>query len=503
MTAGGEAPALDVRGLVKEFAGQRVLDRVDFAVVPGEIHALLGENGAGKSTLIKVIAGVYQAEAGTIAVAGRPLPVHFGPAEAGRHGLRFVHQDLGLVDGLSVAENVALDAGYCRRRGLIDFAATERRVAALLARAGCRVSPSAYVGELSRAEKVMVAVARAFSAAARLIVLDEVTASLPAPEVKQLTAFLRRAQRSGVGFVFVTHRLDEIFGLADRVTVLRDGKTVATARPGDITHEQLVHWIVGRAVQRLEQRALPSRQHDNAGGLRVSGLDGPGLAQPLSFDVAPGEVLALSGLIGCGAREVVRMLAGASRRRAGTALLDGRALPLGQPHLLARAGCAYVPGDRHAEGTALDLSIRENLFLARLGSVTQRAALRRPWQERQAALALMERFAVRPAGDPERLLATLSGGNQQKVVIGRALHGRPRLLLLDEPTAGVDVGARVELHQLIREAADHGTAVVFASSDFDEVASEASRALVMRHGSFACEMAGGDITYDRLIAESH
>jgi ribose transport system ATP-binding protein len=261
-----------------------------------------------------------------------------------------------------------------------------------------------------------------------------------------------------------------------------------------------VQWIVGHAVERMPSRAVGAAAQ---GGLHVSDLAGPGLAAPLSFAAARGEIVAFTGLIGCGAREAVRLLAGAARPHAGTALLDGTPLPLGDAAALGRASCAYVPGDRHAEGTAQDLSIRENLFLARLGGADRDAVMRRPWRERASALALMQQLDVRPADDPERPVATLSGGNQQKVVVGRALHRRPRLLLLDDPTIGVDVGARAALHRLLRGAADRGATIVFSSSDFDEVAAEASRALIFRQGRLACTLTGGDLTRDRLVTESY
>jgi ribose transport system ATP-binding protein len=489
--------ALAICSLTKEFVGQRALDGVSLEVSRGEVHALLGENGAGKSTLIKVLAGVHQADHGVIEVSGRALPARHRPADAAAFGLHFVHQDLGLVETLSVAENIALGRGYANRLGLIHFRATERRAGELLEAMGSDVSPAALVGELSRPDKVMVAVVRAFAADARVIVLDEVTASLPAPEVERLSHLLMGSRQAGIGFIFVTHRLAEVLDIADRVTVLRDGRKVATLPVAGMDHERLVELIVGRAVDQPE----PARRRPTgAAALTVHGLLGHGLTEPISFHVARAEVVGVTGLIGSGAREVARMLGGAERPRAGLARFDGETLPLADPARLGRAGCAYVPGDRAAEGMAPDLTVRENLFLA---GVAGGGRWRRPRTERRHALRLLAQHRVRPDDQPERLLASLSGGNQQKVVVARALARRPRLLVLDDPTVGVDVGARTELHRLIRQAAGAGACVVFASSDFHEVAEQCDRVLVMNGGAIGCELRGTELSAERVAVESY
>ncbi|MEA2466851.1 MAG: ribose transport system ATP-binding protein [Thermoleophilaceae bacterium] len=492
---------LVVEGLVKDFGGQRALDRVDFDVRPAEIHALLGENGAGKSTLIKILAGVYSADEGSISIGGEKVADSHLPADIRALGVHFVHQDLGLVDNLSVAENVALETGYVNRHGLVSHRATRRRVQALLEEVGCDVPPGVLVGELRQAERVMVAVARAFAGDARVIVLDEVTASLPGPEATRLAESLRLARRDGVGFVFVTHRITEIFGLADRVTVLRDGRHVATAPLADVDHDQVVEWIVGRRLEHEDFKAAEP-DADEAAVLKVEGLSGGSLTGAVSFGIRPGEVFALTGLIGSGASDVAQLLGGAVRPTEGTATLDGTVLPLGDPAALWNTGCAYVPGDRQREGTFPALSVRENLFPGRLARVGDRR-VRRVGPEKTAGAALAKRFNVRPEGCLERPLSTLSGGNQQKVVFGRAMRSQPRLLVLDEPTAGVDIGARSELYSLLRGAADEGMAVLLVSSDFEEVAALAERAVVMRHGKVAIELRGDAITRERLAVESY
>ena len=499
-------PLLSVRGLVKEFGGNRVLDGVDYDVRPGEVHALLGENGAGKSTLIKVVAGIEPATAGSIEVRGRPLSAHPSARELREAGIAFVHQDLGLTDSLSVAENIALPDRFARGRGgLISFRRTNARARELLAQLDVALDPETLVGHLHQDEKVLVAVARAFSLDAQVIVLDEVSASLPTPEFERFAEAIRRSTQAGIGYVYVTHRLDEVFDLAHRVTVLRDGRVAGCAEVASVRHEQVVEWIIGRsAAPPAPRAAVGGGATPREPALRVEELSGGGLEQPVSFTVAPGEIVAFCGLVGSGARAVAQLLGGALAPAGGGAALAGRELPLGQPHRLVQAGVAYVPGDRDREGALGDLTIRENLFVAAEpdGSEAPRL-LRLPGPERARARGLVERFGVRPSDDVDRVLATLSGGNRQKVVVARAMRRRPRLLVLDDPTQGVDVGSRAELHALMRQATAAGMAIVFVSSDFDEVAAEADRAFVTCQGRVACELKGAELTSERLAHESY
>jgi ribose transport system ATP-binding protein len=493
--------ALVIEGLIKDFGGQRALDGVDLAVRSGEIHALLGENGAGKSTLIKVLAGVHRPDGGELSVGGTHLQAGHTPADAARLGLHFVHQDLALVDELSVAENIALDVGYGMRRGLVSMARTERRAEELLARQGVAVDPTSPVGALPQAEKVMVAIARAFHADARVIVLDEVSASLPGPEVVRLQAAVRRAADGGLAVIWITHRLDELDGFADRLTVLRDGRRVVSADVADAAPSQIVEWIVGREVDL--SRTRPHTERLGEPKLSVRGLSGPGLAAPLDLDVMAGEIVGLTGLIGAGAAAAAALLGGSPRVTAGTMTLDGAALPIGRPRAMRLAGCNYVPGDRARDGAIASLTVRENLFPVRIGTGPDDGRWRSRGTERAAAARLVRRFGVQPGAAVEMPLETLSGGNQQKVIFGRALRTSPRLLVLADPTAGVDVGARAELYALIRVATDEGAAVILASSDFDEVVRQADRALVMARGHVTAELSGDRLTRDALAAASY
>jgi ribose transport system ATP-binding protein len=488
---------IEARGMTKRFGGELALDQVDFDLRAHEIHALLGENGAGKSTLIKVLAGVVHRDAGELTVNGRELGATFTPAEATAAGVAFVHQDLGLVDHLSVAENVALTVGYRRRAGLVSFRETERHVAGLLAQLSIAVSPRSLVGDLAQDEKVMVAVARAFSLNARAIVLDEVGSSLPSPAVARLSEALKQARSAGVGFVYVTHRLEELFGLVDRVTVLRDGRLVVTAPAEGLDHATVVEWLLGSEAADIEPD--PERIHPDsaAPGLRVAGLRGPGIDEPLDFHAARGEIVAFCGLVGSGTREIAALLGGASSPDDGTAELFGEPLPLGSPTKLRRAGCTYVPGDRQGAGGVFTMSVRENMFLKRDRGFV------RPRPERRRSRELSDHYDVRPRADVDRSIATLSGGNQQKVIAARALQGGPRLLVVDDPTAGVDIGSRAQLHRILRRATEDGTIVVMASTDYEEVASMADRAFVMRNGRIHAELSGASLTPHRLAQASH
>ncbi|HEY2055438.1 MAG TPA: sugar ABC transporter ATP-binding protein [Solirubrobacterales bacterium] len=498
------APLLKIEGLVKDYGANRVLDQVDLELWAGEIHALLGENGAGKSTLIKLVAGVVPVTSGSIEVQGSALPAGFGPADVSRAGLAFVHQDLGLVDDLTVAENIALPDRFERRLGLVSARRNERRARALLASIGVEVPPAAEVGDLPQDLKVMVAVARAFAMKAAAVVLDEVSASLPTPEFERFAENVRTSAAAGIGYLYVTHRLSEVFDLADRVTVLRDGKVIATAPVAETDHDQVVEWIVGGALPSRPPAPPATAASAASDGLVVDGLEGEGLAGRIGFRVAPGEILAICGLVGSGTRDIARLLGGAARPAAGSVRLGGRELSLGNPRALLRQGVAYLPGDRDREAAIGDLAVRENLFLTRRSAkLSGFRRLRGARRERVVADQVVERFRVRPPDCADRPLATLSGGNRQKVVLARALGNQPSLLVLEDPTQGVDVGSREEIYAILAEAAANGMSVVFSSSDFEEAAAEADRVLVVAQGAIVAELDREQADPERLTRISY
>jgi ribose transport system ATP-binding protein len=485
-----EPPLLEIRRLTKRFTGTLALDTVDFDVRAGEVHALLGENGAGKSTLIKVLAGVYSADAGEVFLRGRAVD----PATE-RLPITFIHQDLGLVDSMTVAENVAVLAGYPRRRGLISWRGARAAAAAALQRMGGGVHPDARVADLPAAEKSIVAIARAIAVQSDLLVLDEPTAALPEADVARLLEVLRRLRASGIGIVYVTHRLDEVFRTADRVTVLRDGRRVVTQAVADTSPEALIYNIVGRSLAELFIR--PSATTADL-VLTVQDLVADDVG-PISFHVAAGEIVGLVGLRGAGHVVVGRAIFGDVPISAGRVSVGGAALPAGAPREAIRAGVGFVSSKRGEESLARNMTVRENLFINPVAAGTPLLQLIRPAAEQARARRVLHRYRVRPP-ESERVIATLSGGNQQKVVVARWMEAGSRLLVLEEPTFGVDVGSKAEIYRLLQEALDQGLAVLLISSDFEEVAGICHRALIFDRGRLAAELPRSELTIALLTA---
>lgn len=484
----GAEPLVRIRGLGKRFGGTLALTGVDLDVHAGSVLALLGPNGAGKSTLIKVLAGVHHADAGHITVGGHPLGSH-----AATRSMSFIHQDLGLVEWMTVAENIALSAGYPRRAGLISWRRARERCGDALRIVAGHLDPDVSIARLAPAERSLVAIARALAADPKLIVLDEPTARLPAADCARLFRVLHDLRDRGHGILYVSHRLDEVYEVADAFAVLRDGRLVSHGSLADHSPARLVHDIVGAELP--DHRPARAR----AGGSAVLTLDGVRTtgSGPVGLELGGGEVVGLVGLTGAGHTELGRALAGSRT------LLDGRALLGGRPYrprTVADAvglGVGFVSGDRLWEGCLAELTVRENLLAnPRVGG---RPALHwiSPRRERAEATTLIERFSVHPR-DSEAPIATLSGGNQQKVMIGRWLRVGLRLLILEEPTASVDVGAKAAIHRLLDEALAAGLAVLLISSDFEEVAGVCRRALVFVRGSVTAELSGAALTVARL-----
>jgi len=485
---GGDA-VLRVRHLSKTFGGTRALADVDLDVERGEIHALLGGNGSGKSTLIKVLAGVYAGDRGEVATGGRTARADaWTPQDAFAAGLRFVHQNPGVFLDLSVAENMAIGHGFpTAAGGRIRWRDLHARTRELLQRFNIAAVPEMPLGALGPAARTMVAIARALQdsegAHGGVLVLDEPTAALPAPEVDLLLDALRGYARAGQTILFVTHRIDEVLDIATRVTVLRDGRRVGTLPRAEISESRLVELIVGRPLEHIYPDAAPTASADTV--LDMRGVAG-GLARGVDLQVRRGEITGLAGLIGSGTSETLRTVFGLVPRSAGTVLLDGRPLADFDPAAAMSAGVAYVPADRGAEAIFVAMSVRENLSAAGVHRYWRGLRLRHREEQRDAHASLRD-FLIRAASDTAPI-STLSGGNQQKVILARWLRRRPRLLLLDEPTQGVDVGARAELWSLVRRAAAEGTAVLVVSSDFDELARVCDRVAVLRQGRVVAEL---------------
>jgi ribose transport system ATP-binding protein len=481
------APLLDMRGITKAFPGTIALDRVDFAVAAGEIHALVGENGAGKSTLIKILADVHEADAGDILIAGRPRATYANPP------ISFIHQDLGLVGAMTVAENIAIVAGYPRPRGLISWRGAREHAVALLRSIGSDVDPDDRVATLSSADQSLVAIARATAVAADILILDEPTASLPVADVRRLFDTLRTLRARGLGIVFVTHRLDEVFQLADRVTVIRDGRNVITTRVADTNPGELIRHIVGRDLSDMFGSPAPPESASllDVRALRVNGVG------PIDLRLRSGEILGLVGLRGAGQDAVARALFGAMPDWSGDIRFDGDPIRPRDPAAAMRLGIAFVSGKRAEESIAASLTVRENVYPNPVIVGTALLGWLAKGRERRRIVDAVRRFNIRPP-DPERSVGTLSGGNQQKTVLARWLEADSRLLLLEEPTSGVDVGAKAEIYALLRQHAARGRGVVLVSSDFEEIAGLCHRALVFRRGRVVAEAPREQLTVGRL-----
>jgi ribose transport system ATP-binding protein len=502
-----QAALIDIRSLSKSFPGQVALSDVSMQILPGQIHALVGQNGSGKSTLIKILAGYHQPDPGAeVVMRGESVDIGNLSAPQRAH-LHVMHQDLGLVPTLSIMENLALGRGYeTGFAGRINWGRERTRVKRLLAEFEVDADPRALVGSLPAAEQSIVALVRALQDWERddvgergqgldlrsVLVLDEPTASLPRPEVERLFAAVRRVAQRGGGVVFVSHRLDEVFELADYVTVLRDGKVVGSQPLAELDHARLIELIVGRAIDEL-YASPPEPKSEVA--LEATDLAGNDLID-LDLIVRRGEVVGVAGLVGSGRDELASLLFGAEPLVRGAVRVNGQTVS--NPRGAVTAGMALVPADRKGEGCIPSHSVRENVMLPRLAPFG-RWWLRRT-AERQAAQEWVSKVELRPA-DPERAIITLSGGNQQKAVLARWLRTEPAVLVLDEPTQGVDVGAKASIYELLASSAATGTAVVMCSSDAEELAHVCDRVLVLRSGRLATELSGASLTSDRIVQE--
>jgi len=475
---------LSLTNVSKTYAGVQALRSVSLAIATGEIHALMGENGAGKSTLIKILAGVVAADTADIAIDGQPATID-GPGDAFAHGLRFIHQELNVVPSLSVAENIFLGRSYPRRLGgLIDWDRLADAARQALRRLGIsHIDPRTKMARLGVGDRMLVSISAAFldsgAGTARLYVMDEPTAALTGEEAERLFTVLREIRKAGRSVLYVSHRLDEVTRLCNRVTVLRDGGVIATKAMAETSQDDIILMMIGRQVN--EAYPPPLAPAGNEVALAVRGLQGDGL-DPLSFDLRKGEILGIAGLAGAGQSEVLRLLAGADRAHRGRVQLGASE---GPPRGLAtawRSGIAYVPRERRSEGLVLTRPISDNITLPHLARFSRGGVFLARRQEQAAARAIGENVRLKARG-PRQLCRELSGGNQQKVVFAKALSGRPAVLLLDEPTRGVDVGAKFDIYALIREWSAKGMAVLIASSDFPELLGMCDRILVMRDGA--------------------
>jgi ribose transport system ATP-binding protein len=493
------SPALSVRGLSKAFGPAQALWPIDLEIRSGEIHALLGENGSGKSTLIKSLSGYHTADTGQVWIAGEKLTPGSSAASHAL-GCRFVHQDLGLIHSESVLDNLNVGGRYKTFLGTIDARAALRTARADLARVGIDIDPKRAVGTLSPAEQTAVAVARALrpepGAEPRLLVLDEPTARLPHAEVEQLLDIVRASADAGVAVIYVTHRIEEVFKIAENVTVLRDGHKIATSKVADLDQRGLVDLLVGSAHHLDSDEHRPGPAADAAVGLRVRHLTTVDLTD-VNVEVRQGEVVGIAGITGSGREVILSTIFGGTPRSTGSIEVGGTQVRPGRPDHSIAAGVAYLPPDRKVTGGLIDLSARENLILANLKKHWHWPRLSRRGEQRETT-EWFRRLTVRPAGNVERPLSAFSGGNQQKILFAKWLRTMPKVLLLDEPTQGVDIVTKSHLHKEIIAVADAGACVVVSSSDTDELIAVCHRILVMRNGRIVGTLSGKDKTVVNL-----
>ena len=486
---------LEATDIAKSYAGVRALKGVSFDLRPGEVHALVGENGAGKSTLIKVMTGAERPDAGTLRVAGRDVP-HMDPAIAHALGIAAIYQQPSLFPHLTVAENVALAlerGGFWRR---VDWDARRERAASLLARLGSAIDPARTVDTLSMPEQQIVEIAKAIGAHARIVVMDEPTASLSSREVDGLFQVIGRLRDAEVGVIYISHRLEEISAVADRITVLRDGLTVETRPASEMPRGELIRLMVGREISAVfPKEAIEIGQPV----LEVEGLTSAAAGiRDVTLTVRRGEILGIAGLVGSGRTELARTLFGLTPADAGTIRVNGVAVRVSSPGEAIRAGIAYVPEDRRQHGVVLDMSIAANTSLASLDAVSWRGLIDRG-RERAAAQDYVDRLRIKT---PSVLadVGTLSGGNQQKVALARWLSTSPTVIILDEPTQGVDVGSKAEIHGLMQMLAAKGLAIVMISSELPEILGMSDRIAVMHRGRVRGVLERADATQSSILA---
>ncbi|MBA4607623.1 MULTISPECIES: sugar ABC transporter ATP-binding protein [Aeromicrobium] len=504
---GGPDPApvtsglLQMRGISKSFGGSRALDGVSIEVRPGSVHALCGANGAGKSTLVKILAGLERADEGEILLDGERVEVA-NPRDAADLGLSFIHQELNLVPKFSVLRNMAMGSGHPGRFGILDLRRLRREAKAVQERLGFEIPLDIEVEQLSVSDRWMVSLGRSLMRDARFIAMDEPTASFTDEEASKLMSVIDELTSDGVGILYVSHRLDEVLQVSDTITVFRNGQKVATLDSAETDRQELTTQIVGREVEklvsRLEAEADESVAETRPVRLGVRGLSRAPRVLGASFDVHEGEIVGIAGLVGAGRTELARLLIGADRATGGTMTLGGEPYAPKSPHDALRAGIALVPEERRSQGLVLTDTVENNLAMAEHGSASSMRARFRPKSSRSTGEALMERFSVK-ARSIRDTAHHLSGGNQQKVVVGKYVRTNPGLLVLDEPTVGVDVGARAEIYRIITGLASEGTSVLVISSDFEELAI-CDRVLVMRAGQLVAEVPASEFDEDHLTA---
>ena len=489
----GMTPVLSLTGISKSFPGVKALSEVSLELYPGEVTALVGENGAGKSTIVKILTGIYQPDEGEITIAG--LPMHLPTAQdAGRAGVTAIHQETVLFDDLSVAENIFIGHAPKMRFGLIDRREMVRKAKMLLERIGARIDPNVTLKELGIANKHLVAIARALSVDAKVVIMDEPTASLSHKEIEETYDLVERLKAEGKAILFISHKFDEIFRIADRYTVFRDGQMVGKGLISDIGEQDLVKLMVGRPVDQVFPKRAPQLGEEV---LKVVGYSHPTEFEDIGFSLRAGEILGFYGLVGAGRSEFMQALFGVTRPSKGAIRIDDQVAVIRDPNEAIRQGIVYVPEDRGKQGAIKGLPIFQNVSLPSLKETSRKGFLRLA-EEFRLARDYTQRLDLRAAA-LDQDIGDLSGGNQQKVVIAKWLATKPRVIILDEPTKGIDIGSKAAVHEFMAELAAEGLAVIMVSSEIPEILGMSDRVIVMREGRIAAEFEGDDLTPEHLV----
>ncbi|MBI5832569.1 MAG: sugar ABC transporter ATP-binding protein [Armatimonadetes bacterium] len=484
---------LEMRGIRKQYPGVLALDDVSFSLFPGEVHALVGENGAGKSTLMKILAGAERPDSGEVLLHGQPVRFN-SPIEGIRAGISIIYQEFNLVPSMSVEENIFLGRQPTKGMGLVNWREMRARASELLDRLEANIDPGALVETLSVAQQQMVEIAKAVSTDARVIAMDEPTATLTEREIDHLFTLIRRLKDEGKGIIYISHRLDEIETMADRVTVFRDGKWVCTEQKVNLGRDEMIHRMVGRELT----NQFPKRPAElGAVVLEVKGLTRRGVIQDINFTVRAGEVVGLAGLVGAGRTEVARAIFGADPIDSGEVLIDGEPAGVRHPADAVKKRIGLATEDRKNQGLVLGMVVRENTTLANLEEVSSLGFIRRA-KEVTVADGYVKDLDIRTPSI-EQTVRNLSGGNQQKVVLAKWLFTDARILIFDEPTRGIDVGAKTEIYELMNKLAEHGVAILMISSEMEEVLGMSDRILVMREGRLMGELNRADATPEKVM----
>lgn len=486
---------IELKHISKTFASVHALSDVGFAIKKGSVHALMGENGAGKSTLIKILTGVYSPDAGAeIRIDGKVLS-NLTPIDAVKNGIAVTYQDFSLFPNLTVAENIGISAEIEKNHQIISWKSMREVAAKALKRIDAQIDLDAQLGLLSAAKQQLVAIARALVYNAKLLILDEPTSTLSSNEVKNLLKIISKLKEEGIAILFISHKIEEVFEIADQITVLRDGCYIGTYEKEEISSDAIISYMVGRKVQYTRN---PPKGKSKSAVLEVRNLSKKGNFANISFTLYRGEILALTGLVGAGRTELCQSIYGITRPDSGEILLEGKTVNIHCAEDAAQKGIAFVPEDRRTQGLVTSKSIQDNITITILRRMRNRAGFLDSTRERRCAEEYIGRLKIRP-GIASMPAGNLSGGNQQRVVIAKCLAAQPKVLIIDEPTNGIDIGAKQEIHELLRELADQGMAIIMISSELPEVLAISNRILVMRRGRISGELSGDDATQNSIM----